>query len=218
MAHDLIDDPDGTEGIEPDLLLDALSRHRQRSERRRQRSRRLELRGRRLAVLLGVLAAAGLVGINVVIWDGALHIRLVSHTPSSTTSRESGVATSTHPNRVSTAPSRSVGGSKPQRKKKVAPPPPPKPRLVSVRLTAVRNDSWVQIRKDSSTGPVLFDAVVPAGQSVHVSGRGRLWARFGSLGNFDLTINGRPVRPAFNGTVDTVITPSTIRPAPAQTG
>jgi len=31
------------------------------------------------------------------------------------------------------------------------------------------------------------------------------------LGNFDLTVDGRPVHPSFSGTVDTVITAATIR-------
>ena len=167
---------------------------------------------------MGVLVAAGLVGVNVLIWGGGVHVRLASQTPSSTnTSPESPVTTATHADRTSSAPPRLHGESKPPRTKNPAP-PPPRPTLVRVRLTAVRNDSWVQIRRGSATGPVLFDAVVPIGESVRVSGRGRLWARFGSLGNFDLAINGRPVRPAFNGTVDTVITPSAIRPAPTQTG
>jgi hypothetical protein len=64
---------------------------------------------------------------------------------------------------------------------------------------------------------VLFDGIVPAGQSVRVVGR-HLWARFGSLGNFDVTINGRAVHPSLNGTVDTIITASAIEPAPAPTG
>ncbi|MGH2883272.1 MAG: hypothetical protein ACRDPA_11340, partial [Solirubrobacteraceae bacterium] len=72
-------------------------------------------------------------------------------------------------------------------------------------------------RKGSSTVPVLFDGIVRKGQSFRVVGR-RFWARFGSLANLDVSINGQPVHPALNGTLDTIITASGIRAATAKTG
>ena len=163
-------------------------------------------------MLLAILVAFGLVAINVLIWGNFTHIRLVSRTPAATTiSPEIQVATS-RPRRLkhSTPPNTHRRGKPPEKKT-------PRPKSTRVLLTAVRSDSWVEIRAGSSTGRVLFDGVVTEGQAIRVVGR-RLWARFGSLGNFDLTINGRAVRPAFDGTVDTVITGSAIRPASTQTG
>jgi Domain of unknown function (DUF4115) len=90
------------------------------------------------------------------------------------------------------------------------------PKPIVVRFTATRSDSWVQVRAGSSTGRVLFQSLVRTGQSFRVRGS-RLWARFGSLGNIDLSINGRAIHPALNGTVDAVITASGLQVAPPQT-
>jgi hypothetical protein len=215
VAPDLLDDPDEIEDSSPEYLLEFLARHRQSSQRPVRRFRRLDGRTRRIGVLVGILVATVLVGAGVLIWGGIVHLRSTSRTRSSTTSQKSRVATTTRRSRASAAPPHPVHTRKVGHRKK---PPPPRPRVVRLRLTAVRNDSWVQIREGSSTGPVLFDGIVRMGESIRISGRRRLWARFGSLGNFDLTINGRAVQPAVNGTVDTVITGSTIRPLPVQSG
>lgn len=211
MAPDPIDDRDDTQGSSPESLLQFLSHHRQRSQRRREPSRRFRKRPRVILALLAILLASGLVAINVLIWGNFTHLRFVSRTPvATTTSPEDQVATSRHRGQTPT-PLHVDRGGKPLDRKG------PQPKSTRVLLTAVRNDSWVEIRAGSSTGRVLFDGVVSEGRSIRVAGR-RLWARFGSLGNFDLTINGRPVHPALNGTVDTVITAAAIRPVSTQTG
>ena len=74
-------------------------------------------------------------------------------------------------------------------------------------LHAVRGDSWVLVRAQDSAGRVLYTGIIRRGSTVNVSGT-RLWVRFGSVGNLDLTLNGKPVRPAHSGTVDAVVTPS----------
>jgi len=206
VAPDLTDDRDDEQAGSPESLLGFLSHHRESSQRRRERNHRL--RGRRtVAVLLGIVAAFGIAAAGVAIWG---NFRFLSHAPAAgTDSRESNAATSGQHNRTHSTPAHPGSGGKPRVKE--APPP----KSIHVRLTAARSDSWVQIRAGSSSGRVLFDGVVPEGQSIRAVGRGRLWARFGSLGNFDVTINGRAVHPAFNGTVDTVITAAAIRPAPA---
>jgi hypothetical protein len=205
VAPDLIDDRDEAQGGSPESHLQFLSRHRESSQRRRERKHRLRGRRRTIAVLLGVAAALGIAAVGVTIWG---NFRFLSHAPAAgTDSRQSSVATSGHHSRTHSTPSHPDSGGKPPVK---AP-----PQSIHVRLTAARGASWVEIRAGSSTGRVLFDGVVPVGQSIRAVGRGRLWARFGSLGNFDVTVNGRAVHPAFNGTVDTVITAAAIRRAPA---
>jgi len=74
-------------------------------------------------------------------------------------------------------------------------------------LHAVRGDSWVLVRANDSAGRVLYTGIIRRGSTVNVSGT-RLWVRFGSVGNLDLALNGKPVRPAHSGTVDAVVTPS----------
>lgn len=200
MAPDLIDDRDDSQDGSPESLLQFLSEHRE-SSRHEERNHPLAKR-RNIAVLLGI-AVAALAAIGVVIWGNFPHSGSASQAPAARTGR------SRHRSHTHSA-STSVG---PGSTLQDAEAPPPKP--IRVILTAARADSWVQIRKGSFTGRVLYDGVVLEGQSVRLVGR-RFWARFGALGNFDLTIDGRPVHPAFNGTVDTVITASAIRQVPAQ--
>lgn len=209
MAPDSIDHPDDAQGSNPEPILQLLSRHREHSQGRRERSQRRRQHRRTLVLLTGVVAALGLVALNVLIWGDFTHLHLVSNTPAAAPKR--GVAT----------PSRGGHGHSPPAHHRHTPNPKTEktstPKTIRVRLTAARSSSWVEVRAGGATGRVLFTGVVPEGHSIRVAGR-RLWARFGSLGNFDLTVNGRPVHPTFDGTVDTVITPSAIRPAPAQTG
>ncbi|HEY7421826.1 MAG TPA: DUF4115 domain-containing protein [Gaiellaceae bacterium] len=160
------------------------------------------------------VAAVALLGASVLIWGNFTHLGPSGHPAATgTESPPSRTGTSKQRHHAHTTPAQAGRGDKPKNKK----PTPPPPKAIHVILTAARSDSWVEVRLGSSTGRVLFDGVVPEGQSVRVAGR-RLWARFGSLGNFDVTVNGRAVHPTLNGTVDTVITASAIEPAPAQTG
>ena len=207
MAHDF-DERDDVEGdkAEPSLL-QFLADHRQGAQRRRERTRRLGQRPGMIAVLLGIAVVLAVVAGSVLIWGGLTRHWFASHTPTARTTRVNRRARSGEHGHAHSARSHvSRGGTHEDKKAS-------RPKLIRVRLIAVRNDSWVQIRAGGRTGRVLFDGIVHEGQSIRAVGRDRLWARFGSLGNFDLTINGRIIRPAFNGTVDTFITASAIRPA-----
>ena len=203
MARDPIDDRDDAPGGSPDPLLQFFSEHRLRTERRRRRLR-LGRPSRTVVLLLGAGAGIGLLALGLLLWGSSDH-PVASHGPAPGTSSRKPPATKP-PKHGHPATTRVDRGGAPKSARS-------KP--IRVRLTAARNDSWVQIRAGSSTGRVLFAGVVARGQSIRAVGRGRLWARFGSLGNFDVTVNGRLVRPAFDGTVDTLITASAIRPAPA---
>jgi hypothetical protein len=163
--------------------------------------------------VLVAVAAVALLGASMLIWGNFTHLGS-GHTATGTDSRGSRPRTVKQRDHIHTTPAQAGRGDKPKHKKPTTTPPP---HAIHVILTAARNDSWVEVRLGSSTGRVLFDGIVPAGQSVRVVGR-HLWARFGSLGNFDVTINGRAVHPSLNGTVDTIITASAIEPAPAPTG
>ena len=81
-----------------------------------------------------------------------------------------------------------------------APPAKAEPRS-TFALTAVRGESWLQIRSGSFTGRTLYEGLLPLGETVRLRSK-RLWIRFGAASHLDLTIDGRPVRlPAF-GTFD----------------
>jgi cytoskeletal protein RodZ len=72
-------------------------------------------------------------------------------------------------------------------------------------LRATRGDCWVLVRENDAAGRELYSGIIRQGTAVTVRGR-RLWVRFGSVGNLDLYLNGKAVRPAHSGTVDAVVT------------
>src|SRR5206468_4341174 len=64
---------------------------------------------------------------------------------------------------------------------------------LNIVIVGVRgNGSWLEARRGSKTGKVLFSGVVAQGQRVHLRGR-RVWAKFGAAGNVAITVDGRPV-------------------------
>jgi Domain of unknown function (DUF4115) len=83
--------------------------------------------------------------------------------------------------------------------------PVPKPAAAKVRLsiTAGGRASWLEIRRGSATGTVLFTGELAAGQSLRLNGK-RLWARFGAARNLTIRANGRLV--TFMGTFEHVFT------------
>jgi hypothetical protein len=77
-------------------------------------------------------------------------------------------------------------------------------RRVRVVVAAVRR-SWLEIRRGSPTGQILFAGNLDAGRTIRVTER-RVWARFGSAGNVTITADGKPI--ALMGTIE-----HTFRPA-----
>jgi hypothetical protein len=76
-----------------------------------------------------------------------------------------------------------------------APAPADPVRLV---ITATRT-SWLEVRRGSSTGPVVFSGNLETGKSVRARGA-RLWARFGAAGNLEIALDGKPL--ALAGTLE----------------
>ncbi len=64
-------------------------------------------------------------------------------------------------------------------------------------------DTWLELRRGSKSGPVIFSGILPAGKHLHVAGP-RIWARFAAAGNADVTLDGR--RLALMGTVERLLT------------
>jgi Domain of unknown function (DUF4115) len=79
--------------------------------------------------------------------------------------------------------------------------PPPLPRLV---LTAARGDCYLSVRRESVSGEVLYDAILPVGGSIDFTGA-RIWLRIGASTNLDATLDGNPLALP-PGTVDVVVT------------
>ena len=201
----------------PEELLTTLS---QLTARARQREE-VVLRRRNHLVWVGILGgvaiALGLLGFNVALWDGRLHVPFFSTAsttrhepsasvpapapaPSSTETRPSGPpaelpATTAQPPALTTAPTTT------------SPPAPSPVGAVTLRITGARGDSWVEVRRRDRTGDMVYAGIVTKGASVTVKGK-QLWVRFGAVGNLDLVLNGKPVHPTHTGTVDAVVTPN----------
>jgi hypothetical protein len=66
-------------------------------------------------------------------------------------------------------------------------------RLVDVRIVAVRGSgSWIEARRRSPTGKLLYSGVLATGHRLHLRGR-TVWARFGAASNLSITVDGHPV-------------------------
>ena len=74
----------------------------------------------------------------------------------------------------------------------------------TLRLVAARGECYLLVRRDSAAGELLYEAILPAGNSVGFAGT-RLWLRIGAAANLDATLDGEPLAlPA--GTVDVLVT------------
>jgi hypothetical protein len=89
------------------------------------------------------------------------------------------------------------------------PPPAPTPaatkRVVDLRIAAHGNGSWLEVRRNSASGPVLYSATLTDGKSLHLRGP-RLWARFGAASNLTIVANRRAL--PIQGTYEKLFVPS----------
>lgn len=67
---------------------------------------------------------------------------------------------------------------------------PAKASGVDLRVTAHGNGSWLEIRRGSRTGAILYSATLIDGQTLHYRAP-RLWARFGAASNLTIVASGR---------------------------
>jgi transcriptional regulator with XRE-family HTH domain len=68
--------------------------------------------------------------------------------------------------------------------------PPSKPKIARLSLVASRGRCWVEVRRFSATGPIVFLRTLEQGETTRVNGV-RLWVRFGAPWNVDATVNGK---------------------------
>jgi hypothetical protein len=54
-----------------------------------------------------------------------------------------------------------------------------------VAVHAIRGPSWILVRRGSSTGPVVYEGVVPAGTTMRFTGHA-LFMRLGAVANVDV--------------------------------
>ena len=76
------------------------------------------------------------------------------------------------------------------------------PRRALIALVASRGSCWLSVRLGSSTGRVLYERTLDAGQQAQFAGT-HLWMRIGAPWNLDATLNGKHVQlPAATADVD----------------
>lgn len=81
-----------------------------------------------------------------------------------------------------------------------AAPAPPRHVATTFRLgIAAHSTTWLEIRRGSKAGPVLYSGNLSPGRTLHFRGS-RLWGRFGAAGNLTITQDGRLV--PLQGTYD----------------
>jgi hypothetical protein len=88
---------------------------------------------------------------------------------------------------------------------KAVPSPPAPPANVKLAITATGGSSWLEVRRGSATGQVVYAGELQDGHSLHLHGT-RLWARFGAAGHLTVAVDGR--RLALTGTLERVFAPA----------
>jgi RodZ C-terminal domain len=69
---------------------------------------------------------------------------------------------------------------------------PPATAQTELEIVAARGDSWLQVRRGSASGPLVYEGTLERGRSVSFTGR-RLWLRFAVGDHLDVTLNGKRV-------------------------
>jgi hypothetical protein len=129
------------------------------------------------AYALLLAAAIGLVVVNVLVWSGGL-----IDDPSAPAERVDEQPASVPP------PSPPPTPQTVSRPRAPRPSPPPSTQLT---ISATRGDCWVEVRAGSSTGRLLYEGTLAAGNSIRFN-REKLWLRLGAASNVDVVVNGRP--------------------------
>ena len=76
--------------------------------------------------------------------------------------------------------------------------------LVDLRIEARGTGSWLEVRRVSGTGPVLYSGTLLPGKTLHFRAA-RIWTGMGAAGNLVVTEHGHPI--ALQGTLDKVFLP-----------
>lgn len=77
----------------------------------------------------------------------------------------------------------------------------PAPRSMRLVVANVGHSSWLEIRRGSAAGPVLYSGILDPGGTIRYSGKA-LWVRFAAAANFRIAVDGRDV--PLQGTVERV--------------
>ncbi len=136
------------------------------------------------AMSIAGLAVAGVLAYAILAAGSNKHTRLV-----------------TLPAQAASAPAKTAAKT-PKAKAKPKPDAPAPTRTARLAVTATRT-SWLELRRGSSTGRIVYSGELPAGRSLHVRAP-RIWARFGAAANLEIVLDGK--RLPLQGTLERVFT------------
>jgi Domain of unknown function (DUF4115) len=88
------------------------------------------------------------------------------------------------------APARAPSPSPPAAATRLPETLPPATARTEIEIVAARGDSWLQVRRGSASGPVVYEGVLERGRSASFAAR-RLWFRFAVGDHLDVTVNGK---------------------------
>jgi hypothetical protein len=157
---------------------------------------RTRRRGRLAAIAAALLVAAGAVGGWFGVQSGWFQHQAPSHRTAAVAA-----ASSSRPHASTVAATTVAAGHGPPLQDASASPPRP----VSARLQVSGRGpgSWLEVRRGSKHGAVLFAGVVAHGKHMRFDGR-RLWVMFGAAANLAITVNRE--REPLQGTVEALVT------------
>jgi hypothetical protein len=155
------------------------------------------------AALAGVVAAAAVVAIAVLgdFWKLSPPDEGASRPPAAGGDAEGSPQRATHEH--ATQGRVTPASPDPRAAEAATPPAPTRARL---ELAATRGATWLQVRRGSGTGRVMYDGTLEPGRSLSLVGR-RLWLRFAVGDYLAATINGKPVTNLPALAADAVVTP-----------
>lgn len=90
-------------------------------------------------------------------------------------------------------------------------PAKPKPARAPTRLllTASKGDSWLEVRRGSAQGKVVYTGTLTQGGKVDAKAK-RLWVRIGAASNLTARLNGKPLSLGL-GTYDALVSPAGLK-------
>lgn len=84
-------------------------------------------------------------------------------------------------------------------------PPPAAPAPITLSMAATGGDCWLEVRRGSATGSILFQGFLLQGDSETFEGK-KLWARMGQPGSLTIKVDGKTPKGLPEGTSDVIFT------------
>jgi Domain of unknown function (DUF4115) len=208
-----------------EALLRVLSTLTTEARRRQARTGRIRFRTKRASLACAVLVLLAFISLSVLVLSGfidvhVLHVRPLASSNSERSAPQPAAAAGSVPRRVveSSAPrdqparlGKTSVGAQPAPVEAAEKSQPVHRGPLTLVVSAPRGSSWIEARRGSATGQVVYAGTLAQGKDLRLQGE-RLWVRFGALAYLDLRLDGKPVVLAHTGTVNALFARSGVAP------